>query len=176
LVNLSLKTLLGGVSLVRGDHLDEAETARLLGVRITHNVALLDLAILLEQTCHLLLGETRVDAGHEEVGAWVAGTRIVRVLVLATTTTTSSSSSSRLGWRATVDMVSEGSASTRWERKLTGCHGHWERRCGRGRPPCRDGRHEETCCGHGRSHGARLRVVLTNAATALFNGEGDKPS
>jgi hypothetical protein len=175
-VNLSLKTLLGGVSLVRGDHLDEAEAARLFGVRITHDVALLDLAILLKQTCHLLLGETRVNAGHEEVGAWVTGTRIVRVLILATTTTASSSTSSRLGWRATVDVVSKGSASTRWEKKLTGCHGHWERRCGREHPPYRDGRREETCCGHGRSHEARLRVVLANAAKASCKGEGDKPS
>jgi hypothetical protein len=72
LVDFTLETLLGGISLVRGDHLDETEAARLLCVRIAHNVALLDLAILLEQTRDLFLGERRVDAGDEEVGALVA--------------------------------------------------------------------------------------------------------
>lgn len=72
LVNLALQTLLGGVSLVRRHHLDEAEAARLLGVRVAHDVALLDLAVLLKETCDLLLAERGVDAGDEQVGARVA--------------------------------------------------------------------------------------------------------
>ena len=101
-MDLTLETLLGGVSLVRGDHLDEAEASRLFGVRVTHNVALLDLAILIEQTCDLLLGEARVNAGHEKVGTWVAGTRIVGVLVLAGAS--AAASSSRLRWWTTKKM------------------------------------------------------------------------
>lgn len=71
-MNLALQTLLGGVSLVRRHHLDEAEAARLLGVRVAHDVALLDLAVLLKETCDLLLAERGVDAGDEQVGARVA--------------------------------------------------------------------------------------------------------
>jgi len=36
-------------------------------MRITHNVALLHVAVLLEQARDLALGETRVNAGDEEV-------------------------------------------------------------------------------------------------------------
>jgi hypothetical protein len=71
-VNLALQTLLGSVCLVRGNHLDETEATRLLGVRVAHDVALLDLTILLEQTCDLILGQRRVNASDEEVGALVA--------------------------------------------------------------------------------------------------------
>jgi hypothetical protein len=72
-MDLSLETLLGGISLVGGDHLDEPEAARLLRVRVAHDVTLLDLAILLEETRHLFLGERWVDAGDEEVGTRIAG-------------------------------------------------------------------------------------------------------
>lgn len=68
-MHLALEALLGGVSLGRGDHLDEAKAARLLGVGIAHDVTLLDLAILLEETRDLVLGEGRVNARDKEVGA-----------------------------------------------------------------------------------------------------------
>jgi hypothetical protein len=71
-VDFTLETLLGGVGLVGGNHLDEAEAARFLGVRVAHDVALLDLAVLLEQTCDLLLAQAGMDAGDKEVGALVA--------------------------------------------------------------------------------------------------------
>jgi hypothetical protein len=77
LVDFTLKTFLGGIGLLGGDHLDEAEAARLLGVGIAHNVSLLDLAVLLEETRDLLLGEGRVDACDEEVGALVAAALVV---------------------------------------------------------------------------------------------------
>lgn len=86
LVDLTLETLLGSVGLVRGNHLDEAEAARLLRVRVAHDVALLNLTILLEQTCNLLLGQTGVDTGDEEIGARVAAAIV----------------SARLGGRTTV--------------------------------------------------------------------------
>jgi hypothetical protein len=69
LVDFTLKTLLGGVSLIRCDHLDKAKATRLLCVRITHDVALLHLAILLKETRHFLFRERGVDARDEEVGA-----------------------------------------------------------------------------------------------------------
>jgi hypothetical protein len=60
-VDLALKSFLGGISLVRGDHLDESEAARVLGMGIAHDVALRD----------LFLRERGVDARDEEVGARV---------------------------------------------------------------------------------------------------------
>jgi hypothetical protein len=71
-MDFTLETLFGGIGLVGSDHLDETEAARLLCVGIAHDVALLDLAVLLEQARNLLLGERGVDAGDEEVGALVA--------------------------------------------------------------------------------------------------------
>jgi hypothetical protein len=66
-MHFTLEALLGCVGLIGGDHLDETEAARLLGVRIAHDVALLDLAVLLEETRDLLLAKRRVDARDEEV-------------------------------------------------------------------------------------------------------------
>jgi hypothetical protein len=74
--DLTLKTLLGGISLLSSDHLDEAEATGLLGVGIEHNLALLDIAILLKETSDLLLREARMDTCHEEVGSRVDGSII----------------------------------------------------------------------------------------------------
>lgn len=76
-MDLSLQTLLGRVSLIRGDHLDEAEAARLLGVGIAHDVALLNLAVLLKETGDLFLTKRRMNAGDEQVGARVAALVII---------------------------------------------------------------------------------------------------
>lgn len=98
LVDFTLETLLGSIGLVRGNHLDEAKAARLFGVRVAHDVALLDLAILLEQTCDFLLAQTGMDTGDEEVGARVAAailsTRLFAISARSTST--------RLGGRAAV--------------------------------------------------------------------------
>jgi hypothetical protein len=75
--HLTLKTLLGGISLVRGDHLDEAEATRLSSVGIFHDLALLDLTVLLKEAGNLCLLEARVDTGDEEVRARVDGTIII---------------------------------------------------------------------------------------------------
>jgi hypothetical protein len=80
-MDLTLEALLSCISLVRGDHLDETEATRLLCVRVAHNVTLLDLAILLEETGDLLLGERGMDASDEEVGARVAAAWVVVILV-----------------------------------------------------------------------------------------------
>ena len=74
--DLALKALLGGISLLSSDHLDEAEATGLLGVGVKHDLALLDVAILLKEASNLLLGETRVDTGHKEVGSGVDGSII----------------------------------------------------------------------------------------------------
>jgi hypothetical protein len=75
-----LKTLLGRISLVGGDHLDEAEATRLLRVGVTHDLTLLNLAVLLEKTGHFGLRQARVDASHEEVRSRVDGTVIITAL------------------------------------------------------------------------------------------------
>lgn len=93
LVDLALQTLLGSVSLLRGDHLDETEAARLLRVRVAHDVALLDFTILLEETCDLVLGQRWMNAGDEEVGA------LITALISFTV--------ARLRWGATATRVSK---------------------------------------------------------------------
>jgi hypothetical protein len=65
--NLTLKAFLGSVGLLSGDHLDETKPARLLGMRIKHDLALLYITIFLEETGDFGLRETRMDASDEEV-------------------------------------------------------------------------------------------------------------
>jgi hypothetical protein len=86
--NLTLKTILGGIGLLGGHHLDEAKATRLFGVGIKHDLALLDITVFLEETSDFLLGKARVDTGDEEVGAWVDCTVILgrATLVLDRTT------------------------------------------------------------------------------------------
>jgi hypothetical protein len=71
--NLTLQTLLGSVGLFRSHHLDESEATRFLGVRVDHDRAVLDITVLLEKTRNVRLGQTRVDASDEEIGASVGG-------------------------------------------------------------------------------------------------------
>jgi hypothetical protein len=75
--DFTLKTILGGISLLSSDHLDEAKATRLLGMGIKHDLAFFNIAVFLEETSDLLLGKARVDAGDEEVGARVDCTVIL---------------------------------------------------------------------------------------------------
>lgn len=79
--DLTLKTLLGSIGLLAGNHLDESKTTGLLGVWVKHDLALLNLTVLLEKTSDLGLGETWVDTSHEQVRPWVDG-----AIILTTTT------------------------------------------------------------------------------------------
>jgi hypothetical protein len=85
LVDLALQSVLGRVRILGSNHLDETEATALAGVWVTHNVALLDSAVLLEKDSNLLLGEARVDTSDEEVGAFVhvAGVAAAGCLTLA---------------------------------------------------------------------------------------------
>jgi len=83
--DLTLKSLLGSVGLLSSDHLYETEATGLFGVRIKHDLAFLDVTILLEETSDFLLVEARVDASDKEVGAWVD-----RAIILSRRTTTTS--------------------------------------------------------------------------------------
>jgi hypothetical protein len=69
--DLTAQAFYGCIGHVRGDHLDEAEATRLARVGVLHDLALLDLAVLLEEAGDLRLLQARVDAGDEEVGAGV---------------------------------------------------------------------------------------------------------
>ena len=88
LVNLALEGILGGIRVLGSDHLDESEATALAGVWVTHNVALLDPSVLLEEDSDLFLGQARVDAGDEEVGALVdvAGVAATRATTLGAVT------------------------------------------------------------------------------------------
>ena len=145
-MDFALQALLGSVCLVGGDHLDEAKPTRLLGVRVAHDVALLDLAILLEEASNLFFGQRGVDTSDEQVGALVAA--LLRLDV------------ARLGRRATVHVLA-GWAVAGSLGVHTGCHGRWARHCGRARCRCHGPRGAVTCCGRARSHEARLRVDVS---------------
>ena len=73
LVDLALETRLGSVGLLASDHVDETEATRLAGVRVAHDAASFDIAVLLEQAADLLLGQAGVDTGDEKVGTRVGG-------------------------------------------------------------------------------------------------------
>lgn len=70
---LALEALLGSIGLVRGHHLHKAEATRLPRVRVAHDLALLNLSIFLKHAGHFSLSKTWVNAGDEEIGAWVNG-------------------------------------------------------------------------------------------------------
>lgn len=80
-VLLALQTILGCIGLFRRCHLDEAKATALASVWVTHDVALLDHTVLFKKTRDLLLGETRVDAGHEEIRSGVGGLLVIVLLV-----------------------------------------------------------------------------------------------
>lgn len=71
LVDLALQCFLGSICLFCRHHLHEAKATALAGVWVAHDVALLDLSVLLKQAGDLLFSEAWVDAGDEEVGSWV---------------------------------------------------------------------------------------------------------
>jgi hypothetical protein len=114
-------------------------------VRVAHDVALLDLAVLLEETRNLFFAERGVDARDEQVGARVAAL----VLVVPA------------GWRRATGRMSVRSSINRSRQIHTDyrgrCHGRWGRRCGHARRR-RDGHHAETCCDRARSREARLHA------------------
>lgn len=116
-------------------------------MRVAHDVALFDLAVLLEETRDLILAEGGMNARDEEVGARVAAVIIIVVVAPARR------------WRAAALASVDCSIVGREKGRHTGCHGRWGRRCGRERRHCRDGQRAETCCDHARSHEARLQRV-----------------
>jgi hypothetical protein len=99
--NLTLKTILGRISLLSSDHLNEAEATRLLGVGVKHDLALLDITVFLKETSDLLLRKARVNARDEEVGAWIDCTVILRraALILGRTTDRCQKCVQRRSWQ-----------------------------------------------------------------------------
>lgn len=75
--DLALEAFPGGLSLFGGDHFDESKSTRLLGVRVSHDLALLNLTILFKHLGDLSLRQTRMDTSDKEVGAGVNGTIVI---------------------------------------------------------------------------------------------------
>lgn len=75
--DFTLEAFLGSIGLLGSHHLDEAKATRLLGVRIGHDGAVLDIAVLFEEAADVGFGQTRMDTGDEEVGPRVEGTLLV---------------------------------------------------------------------------------------------------
>ena len=82
LIHLTLERILGGIGGLSGVHLHEPEATALTSVWVTHNVALLDIAVLPEEFGDLLFGETWVDARDEEVGAGVGRTALSSIVLV----------------------------------------------------------------------------------------------
>lgn len=77
LVYFTLEAFFSSISLFGGNHLDETKSARLAGVRVAHDVALLNFTIFLKEARNLLFGQVRVYSGHEKVGSRVTGGLLV---------------------------------------------------------------------------------------------------
>lgn len=75
--DLALEAFLGSIGLLGSGHVDETKATRLLGMRVQHNGAVVDIAVLLEQARDVGLGQARVNAGDEQVGARVLGTFLI---------------------------------------------------------------------------------------------------
>lgn len=80
--DFALQTILGSISLIGGDHLHEAEASRLLGVRVLHDLAFLNLSIFLEEAGHFGLGEPGMNTGDEEVGTRVNGSVFILAAIV----------------------------------------------------------------------------------------------
>lgn len=85
--DFTLQTIFSCISLVGSNHLDEAEPSRLLGMGILHDLALLDLAVFLEEAGDFRLGEAGMNSGNEEVGTRVNGAIFVLAAILVLVTT-----------------------------------------------------------------------------------------
>jgi hypothetical protein len=75
--NLTLQTLLGSISLLSSNHLDETETTRFLGVGVNHDGAVLNITVFLKKTGDVGFSQTGVDASDEEVGAGILGALLI---------------------------------------------------------------------------------------------------
>lgn len=91
-----------------------------------------------------------MDAGDEEIG-----TRVAADIVLAVRR-----------WAAVSGVSCCSILSLRGEKGLTGYRDRSARHCERESCPYRDGHRAETCCGRGRSHGARLHLRQQSVQTA----------
>jgi hypothetical protein len=60
-----LQSLLCSISLFGSEHLDETKATRLLGVRVKHDLTLLDIAVFLEEASNFLFREARMNTGDE---------------------------------------------------------------------------------------------------------------
>jgi hypothetical protein len=76
----ALQTLLGSFGLVGSNHLHEAKASGLFGVRVTHDLALFNVAVLLEHFRNLGLTKARVDACDKEIRAGIDGTVVIIIL------------------------------------------------------------------------------------------------
>jgi hypothetical protein len=114
--NLTLKTLLGGISLISSDHLYETETTRLLGMGVKHDLALLNITVFLEETSNLLLRQTRMDTGDEQVGTWVDGAIILRSTTITLGRTTRLDMAVAVGRGRSTGSTSRAVVTTGWSR------------------------------------------------------------
>jgi hypothetical protein len=69
----SVQAFDGSLSLLSASKLDKAKSTGVVGVRIAHNVGILDVAKFLEGSDEILISDAGSDASDEEVGARVFG-------------------------------------------------------------------------------------------------------
>ena len=78
---LTLESLLGSISLLSSDHVNETEATRLLGVGIKHDRAVFHVAVLLKETRDVRLSQTGVNASDEKVGTSVASSFLLDLIL-----------------------------------------------------------------------------------------------
>lgn len=127
--DFALQAILGSIGLVGGDHLDETESAGLLGMGVLHDLAFLNLTVLLEEARNLAFRQSGMDASHEQVGAGVDGAVFIVVLVATVVFLHVTMTGFALGSRSCVDFGGLMELLTchccRWARPNgDGCRGH----------------------------------------------------
>lgn len=120
LIDLTLETTLGGISLFTGNHLNETEAARLASVGIAHNAASLDVSVLFKEATDLLFSEAGVNAGDEEVRAGVGGVFFILIIARSWRRTTVVTRGRRCAANSAVSVAvrSWGARSLAWVRRL----------------------------------------------------------
>ena len=76
-----METVLGCIGLIGSYHFDEAESTGLVSVGVLHDGAPFHFTVFFEHSRDIAFIETRMDAGYEQVRAWITRTFIITIAV-----------------------------------------------------------------------------------------------
>jgi hypothetical protein len=115
--DFTLKTLLGSIGLVSGNHLDKAKATGLLGMGIKHDLALLNVTVLLKETSNLDFSEARMDTSNKEIRSGVNSTIILRRTTVTLSRTAALSGAVAIGAGRTAGTTTRAVIATGWARR-----------------------------------------------------------